>query len=81
MIDTRRDVAAMRSDGSANANANGGAGGSGGSPGQAAAGGQSPGNGAMARREGNSGQGFARDREERRDGAAVPDPGAGNLYV
>jgi hypothetical protein len=82
MIDTRRDMAVMRSDGAANANGNAGnGGGSSGAPGQAPAGGQSFGDGAMARREGNRGQGLAREQGEGRDGAVASDPGAGGLYV
>jgi flagellar hook-length control protein FliK len=85
MIDTRRDMAAMRSDGSANANGgSGGGNGAGSGNGASASGGQangqSPGGGTMTRRDGNGG-GFGRDRQEGRDGAAAPDTGAGNLYV
>lgn len=83
MIDTRRDMAVMRGDNSANAGG-GGAGGSQGGSGAAwggqANGGQ-PGQGQTTRRDGNGGGGFARDRQEGRDGAASPDTGAGGLYV
>jgi len=79
MIDTRRDMAVMRSDGAAGANA-----GSSGN-GAAGSGGTSTGGG-LARRDsgadgGGGGQGFARERQEGRNGAAVPDTGAHGLYV
>lgn len=79
MIDTRRELAVMRSDGTAGANA-GGSGSAGGSA--AGSGGGPAAGGGMARRDGSGeGQGFPRERGEGRDGATVPDTGAGNLYV
>jgi len=82
MIDTRRDLAVMRSEATAGGNAGTGNNGTG-SGGPA---GQAPGGGAMARgggggTDGGSGQGFARERQGGRDDAAVPDTGARDLYV
>jgi hypothetical protein len=78
MIDTRREVAVMRSEATVGGQAGAGGGNAGGGGGAAGDG------GAMARRGdggGSGGQRFGERRTEGRDGATAPDTGAHNLYV